>query len=613
MELSFQTLVINEFRSIKRLELDLSRVGSGLHFFRGVNKQEPRLASNGAGKSSVFDALTWIPFGKTVRGLRSPDVVPWGKKKGTPSGTLELLIDGKPRVFERVVNELYLDGKPLSPDHIPDTLGLNYDVFVNTVVLGQGQPLFFDLPPRAKMQLFTDVLALERWEARSAFAGKETSAIERDLAEIEGQLVGVQANLDQTKADITANRKSLDDWEKDRLAQMKSLAKDVEELANKYAKAQARADKANLEHDSAGTQLKLVRIEDGKMRDALGHARAALAAHDAGIRGLESKLADMERDAKAFGTTDKCPVCGQVVTGTEFERHKNRLDRQINKQRAEINDAKAVDKFKNVVALLEKDIAANRKVMAEFETKVNETRAAYDLAIPQAVEAKSKLTFMQGKQDEWENRPNPYREQLTKLRKQQSKLEKEIEDLTGQSTAMQKRIGYTKFWVKGFKDVRLYIIDEVLQELELTTNAMLEEVGLLGWSVQYDIEKETKSGTIQRGLNVSIVSPASKTPAKWEAWSGGEGQRLRLVGALALSEVLLNYAGVSTDLEILDEPTRHLSSSGVRDLCEWLAVRAKTLDRRTFFVDHYAVDATYFASTFTVVKDNEGSHMALTR
>ena len=167
----------------------------------------------------------------------------------------------------------------------------------------------------------------------------------------------------------------------------------------------------------------------------------------------------------------------------------------------------------------------------------------------------------------------------------------------------------TRFWVKGFKDVRLYVIEEVLAELELTTNAALEEVGLVGWKVEYSIEKETKSGTIQRGLNVIIHSPATKTPVRWECWSGGEGQRLRIVGALALSQVLLNYAGIETNLEVLDEPTQHLSAEGVRDCCDFLAARAKQLGRQCWYVDHQSVESTRFASVVTVVKDKRGARI----
>jgi DNA repair exonuclease SbcCD ATPase subunit len=587
----------------------MRKVPAGLHFFRGINKKAPRLASNGAGKSSVFDALVWVLFGKTVRGLRSPDVVPWSKRKAVPSVALEMLIDGKRRHIKRVGNVLTLDGKDVGAEHITDLLGLNYDLVNNTVVMGQGQPLFFDLKSTAKMQLFTDVLALERWEARSAYAGKEVIAGEQELAGLRGRLEGTKANLQQTAGLIKSVRASLDSWEANRVVQMESLAKDLKMLAETYEHAQARANKASLDYDGAGTELKHHVNEDAKIRNAIGEHKANLATHNANVREMERKLAEMERDAETFGVEGVCPVCGQEIAGTEFEKHKKRLDRDILAQRRVIKEAKSVDKYQNILTVLEKDLVANQVHLTKFNAKVEKARAEVDLAMPQAVEAKSKLTFMQGKTQEWESQVNPHREQLSELRKQHALLEKGIAKLSEEADTWERQNIYTKFWVKGFKDVRLYIIDDVLQELELTTNAMLEEVGLLGWSVQYDIERETKSGTVQRGLTVAIVSPESREPAKWEAWSGGEGQRLRLVGALALSDVLLNYAGVQTDLEILDEPTQHLSSTGVRDLCEWLALRSKQLQRRTLLVDHYAVDATYFNSVITVVKDERGSHI----
>jgi DNA repair exonuclease SbcCD ATPase subunit len=170
----------------------------------------------------------------------------------------------------------------------------------------------------------------------------------------------------------------------------------------------------------------------------------------------------------------------------------------------------------------------------------------------------------------------------------------------------------TKFWVKGFKDIRLLVIEEVLQELELTSNAMLAEVGLVDWRISYVIERETKAGTTSRGLNVSILSPKSRDAVKWESWSGGEGQRLRMVGALALSEVLLDHVGIQPDFEVLDEPTQHLSAEGVRDLCDFLAVRAEQLERRTFYIDHMAVESAQFSSTTTIEKDADGSHILRT-
>jgi ABC-type molybdenum transport system ATPase subunit/photorepair protein PhrA len=76
-----------------------------------------------------------------------------------------------------------------------------------------------------------------------------------------------------------------------------------------------------------------------------------------------------------------------------------------------------------------------------------------------------------------------------------------------------------------------------------------------------------------------------------------------------LSDVLLSNAAVDPTFEILDEPTQHLSTEGVRDLCDYLSDRAKNYDRQVWFVDHHAIESARFSSTMTVVKDVTGSHI----
>ncbi len=111
------------------------------------------------------------------------------------------------------------------------------------------------------------------------------------------------------------------------------------------------------------------------------------------------------------------------------------------------------------------------------------------------------------------------------------------------------------------------------------------------------------------GLQVLIDSPGSVGKVRWQSFSGGERQRLRLIGGLALSEVLLNHAAIQVDLEILDEPTRHLSAEGIRSLCETLPLRAERLERRTFYIDHQAVESVNFSTVTTVQKGNNGSRI----
>jgi ABC-type transport system involved in cytochrome bd biosynthesis fused ATPase/permease subunit len=104
-----------------------------------------------------------------------------------------------------------------------------------------------------------------------------------------------------------------------------------------------------------------------------------------------------------------------------------------------------------------------------------------------------------------------------------------------------------------------------------------------------------------------IKSPHNTAPVRWESWSGGEGQRLRLIGALALSEVLLARAGVEPNIEILDEPTEFLSAPGVRDLTELLAERARAIGRGIYYVDHVSRQSAQFTSVLNVVRGSAGT------
>jgi DNA repair exonuclease SbcCD ATPase subunit len=167
-----------------------------------------------------------------------------------------------------------------------------------------------------------------------------------------------------------------------------------------------------------------------------------------------------------------------------------------------------------------------------------------------------------------------------------------------------------KYWIDGFKQIRLYLLQEMLEELTEVTQNILPDVGLAGWIVEYDIERETKSGSIATGLNVRILKPGMSKPVKWEAWSGGENQRLLIVGAIALADVLLRHAGIECDMLVLDEPTRHMSREGVNDLVEHLIELGR--DRQIFYVDHQVVESNRFAHVLTITKDGEGSHINVT-
>ena len=609
MKLIIDQVEISNFKSFAGPShlLDLGSAGVGLHSIKGDNQLEPRLGSNGAGKSTVLgDPICWCLYGKTPSGLKNPDIKPWTGKKNTVV-TVYLTIDGTDHQVTRKANpnSVEIDGEEVSSDVVVDFLGISYGVFTNTILLGQSQPLFFDLSPRAKMDLFVDVLELDKWDRRSAAASEEAKEVDRDLIEIDAEISGQGVYLVEMTSSIEAATRRSEQWvsdQEDRVSKYKSQRKEYSTELEVLDKRRAEADVAN---DSAETELKSVRAELEEARTARHKAQRAVDQIEG--HNIFKKQRIQQREKEIVGKGDKCPVCGQSTKGTMLKRHRDKILTEIEGLREEIE--KGVPR--KVLAASESSGEKVKRFVASernFSVKAEKTRTILNVVEPRVFELKALIKGLNQSIDERTEEQNPHRDQISILKRKLVKTKRECKEAKQDRDKLARMLERAKYWVKGFKDIRLYIVDEVLQELELTVNTLLDELGLAKWQVTFSVEKETKAGTVTRGLNVMIAS-AGNTAARWEAWSGGEGQRLRLIGALALSEVLLNHAGIQPSLEILDEPTRHLSSEGVVDLCEYLADRAAQLGRQVWYIDHQATESSMFTTVRTVVKDKEGSHL----
>jgi len=55
----------------------------GIYTIQGLNLLCPEKGANGVGKSVLIDALVWVFYGKTVRGIRGPSVRSWIRDEPT--------------------------------------------------------------------------------------------------------------------------------------------------------------------------------------------------------------------------------------------------------------------------------------------------------------------------------------------------------------------------------------------------------------------------------------------------------------------------------------------------------------------------------------------------
>lgn len=612
INLDFDTLTIENFKTfIGKHTLKLTGSHAGLRFVRGRNDLEPHLGSNGAAKSSLFDALTWCLYGRTVDDLRTPDVIPWEEwhVKEATCVKVSIYVNERRRVISRSTqpNKMLLDGLETDQDAINNLLGISFLVFSHTVLFGQGEDLFFDLEPKRKMDIFVEAMNLNRWDTRSEAASKSAKALEADVADFRAEFAEKEARLKQAQSLLKQTLTLATEWETERKAQRGSRSKELKQLEALLEKQMILHDDAVLKRDSAGTELAALNRDLSKLRATRDERQKDYSRVEVMLEGLRDTMTALEEElAGLTGKNDTCPTCGQTLKGTALARHKAELTERVGTLRVKVKAGVP----KPVATALLKAVEALAKAnehAENFREKVDNAQLTIDRVGPEVARLETQIRHL--KQQQSADEINPHRETLQNLRKRISTLESVLEEIDGDIVKTERELARTKFWVKGFKDIRLQLLEELLQELEMATNSMLPESGLHNWEVRYDIEKETKKGTIQSGLNLTVLSPKNKKFVKWKAWSGGEAHRLRVVGALALAEVLLSHAGVHTNLEILDEPTRDLSVEGVQDLQEYLANRADQLEKDIFFIDHMAVESNQFSQIITVVKNSKGSHI----
>lgn len=594
MKIEFHSLDFNAFKSFDEGGINLDQ--PGLYFVHGRNEHASRMGSNGSGKSTLFDALCWCLYGRTPDGLRTTDVKPWNKKSD-PWASVVLTKSGKAYEIERDAKEgLFVANKKASQETVDDLIGMNFETFTNTVLLGQGQPLFFDRTPTDKMNLLANVLDLSRFDDYSKAAADQVRELEEKAGKVRSDYDMLNGKAEAVEDQIKSLEESAKRWDAENRDAGTVNNDDIAKLEKEIERLDAENAKAQLAYDGAEAELRWHRKEAVKLADDLRAAQRVWDKYD-----LEMREAERQRDeAKRAEKGKTCPVCHQPIKtkeakaliGVRLKRMQQRLKEGI------------PNEVTKAVSMARAAVIHNNKFIDEFSAKSNNAIDTLDRTGTDGLRLK-----VQAMKERVAEAENPYRAQIASAKRALKEADAELRKLDALLEQGKEVIERVRFWVKGFKDIRLYVLEEVLDELELHTNSALEEVGLIGWEVLYDIERETKSGTISRGITVNILSPHNTEPVRWESWSGGEAQRLRLIGAASVSEVLLNYAGVQPNLEILDEPTTSLSEEGIDDLIDYLADRARRTQKTIFYIDHRVVETAQFDHTVEVVKDKFGSYV----
>jgi DNA repair exonuclease SbcCD ATPase subunit len=602
VKLAFLTQEWSDFKAF-RGNHELRWDNPGLNFLCSDNLAERGLTANGCGKSSIFDAWCWCLFGRTPHNLRNTDVSPWGGG-GKPIVMNHFTIDGAQHWVERTPGRLICDDKEISQDQLHEMIGFELELAVNAILLAQDKDLFFDLEPKSKLGVFSGALGLERWDNRSAAASELTKVAAAEAELQRSELRSHTQNIEALDGLLTEAKADAEKWAFASRARERDTQGRRELLKARLETQETALGGAKLRLDSAGTEAKSLRAEIMKLTKEEHRAAMAVdkAVNDEGY--AKQSLAAVDKELKELAKAKTCPTCGQPIKPANLAKHKAELETK-RAAIAALVETGVDPKLRKAQDFYNQKLAQAEAHLRGFEEREEAAEAEVDRRTPEVAQIKAHLAQLAQAVEE----VNPYTRTIQDLTAKIKQAHADLHSCKITLEEAERKTERKRYWIKGFRDLKLELITDVLQDFELTTNGMIEEVGLRDWEINYDIEQETKAGTMIRAINVGIKSPSSRKAVRWESWSGGERQRLKLIGTLALSDTLLAAAGIETNLEILDEPASYWSTEGIADMIVFLAERARAQNKSIYLVEHSAVESSHFARTLKIVRDGKGAYI----
>ena len=583
----------------------------GLYYITGENKLEKRLEANGSGKSTILDAIYWCLYGCTIRGLLATNVVTWGRKGS--SVTLQLTVGDKTFTVTRShsPNSLTIDGTHVDQVTLQQHIVIGADAFLHSVIMPQFGQAFFELTPTNKLGLFSQIMGLDYWLECSTKAAKQSRYLESAMRDLEDQILLNENELIILAKDIEELTNKENSFEDDKLKTIAGISSDLKRAVKNLEDHEFEQNKLEIELKHSTKELCREQIKiDKKLeeRSSLGDEQNELEwKYKSEIKDLNSAKATLE---KFTNLGAKCPTCGQNVDAKHTKQEIYLIKSLI--ETIQANMAKITEDLE----VCKKSREAFRNETVELSTRrdkisrrVNEIQRDINFRTADITESKTQITNRKNSILKTKEMKNPYTAMIAEKKSRITTLKALAK--TNEKAFAEERANFeaTSWWVAGFKRLRLFLIEETLRSLELEVNSSLNSLGLIDWLVEFDVERENKSGGVTKGFVVLIQSPGNSDPVKFETWSGGEGQRLQLAGDLGLANLIMNKAGLSNAVEFYDEPSKHLSRSGLLDLAETLHQRAVNEGRRIFLIDHHTLEFGEFAGTYTVVKTKEGSEI----
>jgi DNA repair exonuclease SbcCD ATPase subunit len=615
--MKFSSLDIQNFLTIKSAHLQLA--DRGLNVIQGVNDADTSADSNGAGKSSIVDGLSWGLFGVTAREVKGDAVVNRTAKKDCVvtvtmlNGATEYRVV-RHRKHKEFKNSLHLftgergasftdltrgtDAE--TQKEVDRVLGCSQEVFLAAIYSGQeSMPDLPKMGDRDLKRIIEEAAGLQRIELAYEQARARRLEVVNLMTSSSTRVEGIKHDIAAGESKLYLKNNQLAEWDGERAFRVELAQKTVETALaemdklkhqlrdGKAAHTERTAlmadidvqlkDHSTLDAQARAAENQAVAAEGKVSRHLLTNARSVVATIEGQIANVDAEMGK------------PCDECGKAHTAGDREEYlshrrvrlaeaQNNLKLVETRVREELAVATTARAASTAARLLVPDVTAVSGVRATLDAQSKRFNDVVALAHKQ-------LAAVTGYRAELEARktdPNPYAEVVNSLSEDIADKTSKLEELKATQETYRVRLAVADAVVKVFgpAGVRAHILDTVTPFLNDRTSDYLSALSDGAIQATWSTLTKGASGDLKEKFSIEVTSMTGGD--SFLSLSGGEKRKVRLSTALALQDLVASRATQSIDLFIGDEISDALDAAGLERLMTVLERKAR--DRGTVLI-----------------------------
>ena len=481
------------------------------------------IGSNGAGKSTILDALTFVLYGKSFRKINKAQLINSVNEKNClvdiefSVHSIDWRIERgiKPNIFK-----IYRDGEELDQSHSvldqqkwleQNVLKMNYKSFTQIVILGSSTFVpFMQLPTSARREVVEDLLDIKIFSSMN-------DVIKGRIRSIREQVKTLELKKENLKEKVGMQKNFIEKLETDGNTLIKQKEDNIDTLQQEVR-----------DGFLTGTELENQLIP--KQNEMKNFETATKRLREYGsIKGkMSQKISTLVKEHKFFNENRVCPTCNQDI---EEEFRVNRVKDSQDK----------AEELQEGFTELQKAIKEEELRESTFNTLSGEVGKL----INGITQNNTHISGCQKQISRLESEVQELTKQLQNKGSEHEKLESlrnDLELLYDELASQKDDISYHDFIYSLLKDggVKAKIIKKYLPLINKQVNNYLHQ---MDFYINFKLDEE---------FNETIESPIHED-FSYSSFSEGEKMRIDLSLLFTWREVARVKNSVNTNLMILDE------------------------------------------------------------